>query len=97
MKKTSTVLRKHVFTDNSVYRIAYHVITDEKKYGIMITSEKFRCKDLITEKTPTTTQKVSSSVMLYQKSFQEVLDIIQKLADNIVFPSDLTDIIDEML
>lgn len=97
MKKISTVLSKHVFTNNSVYRLTYHIIEKEKQYGIMITSEKFRCRDLVTKKIPITTKTTSDYVILENISFDEVLKIAGMLSDNIVFPSTLKDIVYDII
>ena len=97
MKKISTVLSKHVFTNNSVYRLTYHIIEKENQYGIMITSEKFKCRDLVTKKIPFTTQITSDYVILESLSFDEVLKIAGLLSDNIVFPSTLKDIIYDIM
>ncbi len=96
MKKRSAVFTKHIFTDRSVYRLTYYVITDKNRYGIMITSEKFRCNELITKKLSTTTQTLTETVMLKSESFSEVMEKVRLLAENLVFPSDLKDILCEI-
>ena len=96
MKKCSAVFTKHIFTDRSVYRLTYYVITEQNSYGIMVTSEKFKVNELITKKLPTTTQKLSETVMLKSQSFNEVMEKIKLLSDNLVFPSDLKDILCEI-
>ena len=96
MKKCSAVFTKHIFTDRSVYRLTYYVITEQNCYGIMVTSEKFKTNELITKKLPTTTQKLSETVMLKSQSFNEVMEKIKLLSDNLVFPTDLKDILCEI-
>ncbi len=96
MKKRSAVFTKHIFTDRSVYRLTYYVITEKNRFGIMITSEKFRCNELLTKKLSTTTHMSAETVMLDSASFKEVMEKIKILSENLVFPSDLKDILCEI-
>jgi len=100
MKKKCAVYTKHVFAERFVYRLTYCVITDSSrlnKYGIMVTSEKFRCSELLTKKSPTTTQILSEEVILNSESFAGVMKKLKMLSDNLVFPSDLKDILAETI
>ncbi len=96
MKKGIAVHTKHIFKKSFVYRLSYYVITEENKYGIMVTSEKFRCNDMIFKKSPTTTQIMSETVMLKASSFEDVLKKLEILSKNLVFPSQLKEILNEI-
>lgn len=95
-KENNLCIVKHIITDNDTYRLSYSTVkTNGITNGISVICEWFNNKSYNYDDTPATKNIIERKVYLKNKSERDILSIIGILSDQLVFPDDIEDIIEE--
>lgn len=95
-KENNLSVVKHVITDADIYRLSYTAVkSKDKTNGICAICECFDKKSCNSNDDLKLKSVIERRVYLKSVNDRDIISIIEKLSDHLVFPDDVEDIIEE--